>query len=356
MNDRIARVIANMERKGLRQILVSAPASLAYLTGLRVGAGERLCALLLDDEGHTTLHANRLFALESSPDFALVEHDDTDDCISVLQRDVRPGVLGIDKVWPGGFAVRLMDSRPDVKLAIGSGPVDEARMCKTPEEVEWMRKSSLANDRATARAMAGLTLGETETEAAQRYTACALAEGASGNSFSPLVCFGAGAAEPHHDTGTARLQKGDAVIMDVGLRLAGYCSDMTRTAFMGGMTDEQKRVYDTVCAANAAGRAAARPGIPLSEIDRAARSVIEKAGYGEAFLHRTGHGIGLEVHEPPDVSATSSVIAQPGMVFSVEPGIYLKGRFGVRVEDLVVITENGSETLNQLSREPLVIS
>ncbi len=355
MNERIAKVLSNMEKAGLKQILVSAPASIRYLTGLRVGPGERLCALVINDDAQVTLHTNRLFAVEQGPDFTLVEHDDTDDCIAVLERDIRPGVLGIDKVWPGGFAVRLMDKRPDVKLALGSAPVDDARMLKTPAEIEKMRLSSLANDRATEKALRAMVLGETEKDAADRYTACALAEGGSGWSFEPLICFGPGAAEPHHETSNIALKSGDAVIMDVGLLLDGYCSDMTRTAFMGGMTDEQKRVYDLVRAANEAGRAAAKPGVPLCEIDRAARDVITKGGYGEYFLHRTGHGIGMEVHEPPDVSATSKLIAQPGMIFSVEPGIYLKGKFGVRIEDLVAITETGAITLNEMHREPMIL-
>lgn len=355
MNDRITKVLSNMEKARLDQILVSAPASIKYLTGLQVGPGERLCALLINSNGQVTLHANRLFALEKGADFDLVEHDDTDDCIGVLEKDVRPGRLGVDKVWPSGFAVRLMDKRPDVKLTLGSAPVDEARMCKTPEEIEKMRLSSLANDRATEKALMAMVLGETEKQAANRYAACAAEQGASGCSFAPLICFGPGAAEPHHDTANVPLHTGDAVIMDVGLLLNDYCSDMTRTCFMGSMSDEQKKIYGLVRAANEAGRAAAKPGVPLCEIDRAARDVIAKAGYGDYFLHRTGHGIGLEVHEPPDVSATSQQIALPGMVFSVEPGIYLKGKFGVRIEDLVAITQDGAITLNQMHREPMVI-
>ena len=147
------------------------------------------------------------------------------------------------------------------------------------------------------------------------------------------------------------LKEGDAVILDVGLTWQSYCSDMTRTVFLGKATDEQKRVYDLVRAANAAGRAAVRPGVAMRDIDWAARKVIEDAGYGPYFIHRTGHGIGLEVHEYPDVSASSDAVAKPGMIFSVEPGIYLPGKFGVRVEDLVAVTEDGCETLNKTSRE-----
>ena len=151
------------------------------------------------------------------------------------------------------------------------------------------------------------------------------------------------------------LKNGDSVILDVGLVLDDYCSDMTRTVFCGAPTDEQKRVYDLVLRANEAGRRAVRPGVPLKEIDRAARSVIEDAGYGAYFIHRTGHGIGLDVHEFPDVSASSEAVCAPGMVFSVEPGVYLPGRFGVRIEDLVAVTEDGGETLNVKSHEMKVI-
>lgn len=356
MNERIIKVLENMNKAGLDQILVSAPASLRYLAGIRVAPGERLCALVLNSDGAVRLFGNRLFALPESVDYELIEFDDTDDCVQVLQVGIKPGKLGVDKHWPSGFAVRLMEARPDVKLALGSAPVDDARMCKTKREIELMKAASLANDRATEATMRMLQRGMTEFDVADRYLANAKAQGASGCSFPALICFGANAAEPHHETGTDILKTGDACILDVGLLLDGYCSDMTRTCFIGEMSDEQKKVYDIVREANAAGRAKAAPGVPLSEIDKAARDVIVKAGYGEYFLHRTGHGIGLEVHEPPDVSAASKdIIAQPGMVFSVEPGIYLKGRFGVRVEDLVAITDDGAMTLNELPRDPVVI-
>ena len=351
MNERITKVLNNMAKAHLDQILVSAPASLRYLAGIRVAPGERLCALLLQSDGRVRLYGNRLFALPESADYELIEFDDTEDSVAVLSGGVRPGVLGVDKTWPSGFAVRLMEARGDVKLALGSAPVDDARMLKTADEIARMKRSSLANDRTTDRTMRALTEGESELDVAARYSAIAKEEGGTGNSFSPLICFGPNAAEPHHDTSADRLKKGDAVILDVGLLLDGYCSDMTRTCFFGGMTDEQKKVYDIVREANAAGRAAAKPGVPLRDIDKAARDVITKAGYGEYFLHRTGHGIGLEVHEPPDVSASDTRITTPGMVFSVEPGIYLPGKFGVRVEDLVAVTDAGSMTLNRLDRE-----
>ena len=197
-----------------------------------------------------------------------------------------------------------------------------------------MRESSHKNDQATMQTIARLHTGMSENEAAALHTGFANQLGSSKPSFEPLVCFGPNCAEPHHDTGADILKDGNSVILDVGLTWQDYCSDMTRTVFIGHASDEQKRVYDLVCAA---------------------RKIIEDAGYGEYFIHRTGHGIGLEVHEFPDVSASSEAIAEPGMTFSIEPGIYLPGRFGVRVEDLVAVTEDGCETLNAAPRELMIL-
>ena len=218
-----------------------------------------------------------------------------------------------------------------------------------------MRESSLKNDQAIVTAMGHIRAGAKESDVGAAYDRAAAALGATGNSFPSLICFGANCAEPHHSTDDTILSTGDSVILDVGLCWQRYCSDMTRTVFYGAPTDEQKRVFDLVCKANAAGIAAVRPGVPLKDIDGAARKVIEDAGYGQYFIHRTGHGIGLEGHEPPDVSRTDARVAQVGMVFSVEPGIYLPGRFGVREEDLVLVTEDGAEVLNKLPHELRVI-
>lgn len=353
--NRIGRVIENMRAEGLKQIIVSAPASVYYLTGTWIAPGERMLALHLTDDGDATLYANRLFALSGNTDVPLVEFDDTDDSVAVLAQGIRPGTIGIDKFWPSQFTIRLMEARSDVRPALGSRPVDDARMCKDAEELALMRKASQLNDETLGRTIREICVGKTETQIGERYVAIGKELGAADASFPALVCFGANCAEPHHSSDGTTGKAGDSVILDVGLLYESYCSDMTRTVFLGTPTDEQKRVYDLVARANAAARAVVRPGIKLCEIDRAARSVIEDAGYGKYFIHRTGHGIGLEVHEPPDNSATSEVVARPGMVFSVEPGVYLPGKFGVRIEDLVAVTEDGSETLNALSKDLTVL-
>ncbi len=353
--DRLSKVTENMKKMGLKQLLISAPNSIFYLTGKFIHPGERLVVLSVMDNGDCTLFANRLFAVGSIDGAKLMEHDDTDDCIAALSEGVVSGNVGFDKEWACRFALPLMERRKDINVSIGSACVDRARMLKTKEEIDMMRLSSRLNDRAIDRAISALSDGVKESDIASVYVNEARRLGADGAGFDSLICFGPHCAEPHHSTDDTVIKAGDSVILDVGASLNAYCSDMTRTVFFKTATEEQKKVYALVERANAAGRAAVRPGVKLKDVDRAARKVIEDAGYGEYFIHRTGHGIGLEVHEFPDVSAVSEAVCEPGMVFSVEPGIYLPGKFGVRVEDLVAVTEDGCETLNEYTKEMRVI-
>jgi Xaa-Pro aminopeptidase len=166
-----------------------------------------------------------------------------------------------------------------------------------------------------------------------------------------IVGSGPNGASPHHEAGEREIRPGDAVVLDFGGRMAGYCSDITRTVVVGEPEPELVRVHGIVRAAQQAGVEAVAPGVPCEAVDAAARAVIEEAGFGEAFMHRTGHGIGLDVHEPPYIVAGNRTPLEPGMTFSVEPGIYLAGRFGVRIEDIVAVTRDGVERLNEAPRE-----
>ncbi len=352
---RLARIIENMQKLGLEQLLVTSTPAVYYLTGKWIVPGKRMLALYLNVHGDCVLYANRLFAVEAEPGMELVEFDDTQDPVEMLASRVKAGRLGIDNSWPTQFTLRLMAAVPGVEPVLGSAPVEEARMCKDAQEIELMRENSRLNDEALRRTMTALREGMTEIELQEIYLKNAREVGGEGPSFAPITCFGPHCAEPHHINDETRLKAGDSVILDVGLVRKHYCSDMTRTVFFGYASDEQKKVFEICRRANEAGRAAVRPGLPMSAFDRAARQVIEEAGYGEYFIHRTGHGIGMEVHEFPDNSATSQIIARPGMCFSVEPGIYLPGRFGVRIEDLVVVTEDGAETLNRLDHDLKII-
>lgn len=352
---RLNRVIENMKKEGLEQIIVSSTPSVYYLCEKWILPGERMLALYVHVSGEAVLFVNRLFAVSPDPELKIVEFTDVDDPIALLAQVVKRGKIGIDKAWPSQFTLRLMQAKPDAHPVLGSAPIDDARMCKDEAEIQRMRESSRMNDRAIEMTISAIRGGMSEIELDEAYKKNVKAVGGQGVSFSPITCFGAGCAEPHHVNDETTLKAGDSVIIDVGLVHNRYVSDMTRTVFYKSVSEEQKKVYEIVKAANEAGRKAVRPGVPMCEFDRAARKVIEDAGYGEYFIHRTGHGVGVEVHEHPDNSAACRIIAKEGMCFSVEPGIYLPGKFGVRIEDLVVVTKDGCETLNHFTHDLIVV-
>jgi Xaa-Pro dipeptidase len=190
----------------------------------------------------------------------------------------------------------------------------------------------------------------TELEVAAKIAQFNESVGIDELSFTPIVCFGKNAAEPHHENDETVLEDGMGIIVDMGGLSEGYCSDMTRTFFKGQPDEAFKKVYEIVKTANERAIATVKPGVKLSEVDAAARQYITEMGYGDYFTHRTGHGIGADVHEFPDVSAVSDVICEPGMTFSIEPGIYLTDKFGIRIEDLVCVTEEGCQVLNDFSK------
>ena len=244
-----------------------------------------------------------------------------------------------------------MEHRPDIRPVLGSGPIDAARRYKDEAERDALRRASKINDIVVETAIGALADGAVEAELAALVNRTYLQNGADVSDGPQLVCFGANAADPHHAPGHDVVKSGDCVVFDIFTPIRRYWCDMTRTVYFKEAGEEERRIYALVKAANQAGIDAVRPGVPLRDIDRAARRVIEEGGYGPYFTHRLGHGIGLECHEPPDVSAGSDAIAEPGMVFSIEPGIYLPGRTGVRIEDLVLVTETGCEVLNAAPKD-----
>lgn len=351
---RLNKVIGNMEKMGLKQMIISDPLSIFYLTGISIEPGERLYALLIKDDGSAFLFNNRLFPADEVNDLKIVWHDDSDDAIGGLAGYVLDGTLGIDKTWPSKFLLQLQEKHSGIKPVLGSAAVDNARKYKDAEEIELMRAASRVNDIVIAEAISLLEAGKSERKMAGLVSDLHIDNGAD-TSAGQIVCYGVGSSEPHHEPGAATLKAGDNIILDIFAPVNHYWCDMTRTVFYKSVTDEQKKVYETVKAANLAGIRAVRPGVPLKDIDYAARKVIEDAGYGKYFTHRLGHGIGLDVHEPPDCSASSDAVAEPFMCFSIEPGIYLPGKWGVRIEDLVVVTEDGVEVLNSYTKDLQII-
>lgn len=352
---RLNRVLENMERAGLDQIIVTSTASVYYLTGYWVEPMERMLALYLRRGTTPILFGNELFALQPQEGLELVLHTDSDDPTAQLCAALTPGTLGVDKFWPSKFLMSLLTARPDVRPVPGSAPVDDARTCKDADEIAALRAASRINDQVVTAAIAALKEGVREDEMAALVEQLFRDHGGERSSEGQLVCFGPNGADPHHGPNATRLRAGDSVVLDLFNPIGRYWCDMTRTVFFRSVSDEGRRVYETVKAANEAAEAMIRPGVLLCDVDRAARSVIEEAGYGPYFTHRLGHGCGLDCHEPPDNSPVSMVPVRPGMVFSVEPGIYLPGKLGVRIEDLVLVTEDGCEVLNQATKELQIV-
>jgi len=226
-------------------------------------------------------------------------------------------------------------------------------MRKEDAEYQILKRNALAADTAMQAAWAGMAAGMTEREVAQIARDSFAAQGAK--PLFSIVGAGGNGAFPHHHTGETVLKAGDAVVMDIGGGMDGYSSDITRMVVMGKAPDGLMEVHAIVNAAVEAALAAAKPGVKAHVVDDAARGVITEAGYGDYFVHRTGHGMGVEVHEPPYITATSQTVLDEGMVFSIEPGIYLPGRFGLRLEDIVILRADGPEVLSELPRDVRII-
>lgn len=351
--ERLNNVLVSMKSEGVSQFLVTDPMAVYYLTGTKLSCGERMMVLYLAEGKEPKLIIGKLFPQdEETLGAKVIYFDDTDDYVGMLADEMTAeGTVGIDKVWPARFLLALMEKMPQVKYVNASYIVDNIRQIKTAEEQDKMRAASACNDKSMEELVPLVVKGMTEQEVGEELLKIYLKNGAEGHSFEPIVAYGDNAADPHHEPDNSKGQYGDAVVLDVGCIKDGYCADMTRTVFIGKASDKAREIYEIVKEANIRGIKAAKPGARFCDVDRAARDYIEEKGYGEYFTHRTGHNIGMEVHEYGDVSFTNENVLKPGMCFSVEPGIYMPGVAGVRIEDLVLITEDGCEVLNSYPKD-----
>lgn len=354
--DRVERVLENMNKKGLSQMVISDPADIFFLTGRWINPGERLLALYLNQNGKHKILINRLFTVPEDLGVEKVWFFDTDDSVGLLNSCIdHSSALGIDKNLAARFLLPLIDMNSATKYVLASDCVGKVRSCKDDTERNLMREASRVNDQAMAEFVKNVRAGVTERQVAESMEKIYRSFGAEGHSFEPLVAFGQNAAMGHHAPDDTTLKEGDCVLIDVGCRKDSYCADMTRTFFFKSTSEHAQKIYNIVLKANEAAEAMIKPGVKFCEIDRAARSIIEEAGYGKEFTHRLGHSIGIEVHEVGDVSCVNQDEVRPGMTFSIEPGIYVEGEVGVRIEDLVLVTETGCEVLNHYTKELKII-
>lgn len=354
--ERLHRVLTAMEEQHIPQLLVSDPHAIFYLTGKWIHPGERLLALYLTTGGKKILFVNELFPITEDLGAELVWLNDNQDGIAIVSQYLDPAaILGIDKNWPARFVLGLMERNAVRGLVNGSPIIDQARMVKDKEEQALMRESSRLNDIAVQRMIALVGKGYTEKKMGKILGDIWDELGAEGHSFDPIVAYGANAADPHHANDDSLVKPGDSVILDIGCKYKSYCSDTTRTVFYQSVSDHARDVYETVRTANLKAIDLVKPGVRFCDIDAAARDYITSKGYGKYFTHRLGHCCGLEDHEGEDVSSVNTNPVQPGYVFSIEPGIYLPGDVGVRIEDLVIVTEDGCEVLNHTSKDLQIV-
>ncbi len=354
--ERLEKVLKAMEKERLAQLLISDPSSIFYLTGKWIHPGERMLVLYLNANGNHKLFINELFPVYEDLGVEKVWFTDIQDSVEVLANYVeKEKVIGIDKNWPSRFLIRLMELKGGSAFINGSKIIDKIRMRKDEKEQDLMREASKLNDKGIEKLMALISNKYDEKKMGQMLLDIYEELGADGFSFDPIVAYGANAADPHHSPDGSTLKEGDSIIMDIGCVKNSYCSDMTRTVFYKTASEKAKEIYNIVLEANKKAIAAVKPGVRFCDIDAAARNHIEAAGYGKYFTHRTGHAIGIDVHDFGDVSSANTDVVEPGMCFSIEPGIYLTGEVGVRIEDLVLVTEDGCEVLNQYDKELKII-
>lgn len=354
---KLSRILKAMDEQGMPQMIISDPTAIFYLTGKWIHPGERLLALYLNVNGNHKLVLNELFPQDRDLGVELVWHNDIQDGVEILSKFVeKDKPIGIDKTWPARFLLRLQELGGGSKFVNGSLIVDYVRMIKDEKEQALMRESSRLNDIAIEKIIPYAGKGLTENELAQKVRDIYKELGCEGVSFDPITAYAKGAADPHHATDDSKGKRGDCVVLDIGGFKHNYASDMTRTVFIGEVSDKAREIYDIVVEANRRGIAAAKPGNRMCDVDLACRNYIEEKGYGKYFTHRTGHSIGLEDHEYGDVSSVNEDIIKVGQCFSVEPGIYLLDEgIGVRIEDLVIITEDGCEVLNHFTKDLIVV-
>jgi Xaa-Pro aminopeptidase len=361
--DRLAKVATAARQAGLSALLLTPGPDLRYVTGYNAHPTERLTCLALPAEGtggspFLLVPRLELQAAQASPagriGLEIATWDETSDPYALVAR--RLGAVAqaglSDQMW-AMMVLRLQDALPGTRFALASKALRSLRSRKTPAEVAELRAAGAAIDRVHARVPGFLRPGRTELEVAADIADAIVAEGHARADFT-IVGSGPNAASPHHEATGRVLERGDAVVIDIGGAMAsGYFSDCTRTYAIGAPPPQMAAYYRVLKDAQEAACAAVRPGVTAEAVDTAAREPITAAGYGEYFLHRTGHGIGLELHENPYIVQGNPEPLQPGNAFSVEPGIY-PGPHGARIEDILVCTENGHERLNNVTRELVI--
>jgi Xaa-Pro dipeptidase len=366
--ERINKLIATAKNHGIDCVAVMPGANMAYLTGLSFHLSERSTLALFPTTGDPALVLPALEAAkpEAGPvaiDWRLFPWTDEEGPANAFKQacealGLSNQTLAVEELTMRVKELKLLKANTTgVKLAAAEPLLADLRMRKDESELASMRRAVEITEAALTDTLEKVRTGMTEKDVAGELQVACLRYGAESLPFEPIVLVGANTALPHGRPGTKVVRGNQLLLFDFGVSVNGYASDITRTFAVGEIEDEElKRIYKIVQDANEAGRAATRPGVQIQEIDRAARKVINEAGYKENFTHRLGHGLGLDVHEGPYAREGDTTVLEPGMVFTVEPGIYIPGKGGVRIEDDVVVTADGCESLTTFDRQLRVLA
>ncbi|MDQ0351252.1 Xaa-Pro dipeptidase [Alkalibacillus filiformis] len=359
MEKRINQLIESLQNNNLESIFITSKANVFYFSNLYAEAHERLIALYIDVQGRKTIIAPAL-ELEDIKNAGwtseIITYFDHENPWAKFEK-----WLSHSGGLPSNLAIeeenlnverfqQLQTLTKNGDIQYGQRLLNELRVIKDDDEVKILQEAARFADYGIETAVKHIKPGKTELEIIAEVEYALKEKGIRHMSFSTLVLSGAKTAAPHGTPSMKPIEDGDFVLMDLGVVFKGYCSDITRTVAVGEVNEEQEKVYNTVLAAQQKALNVCEVGTPLGQIDRAARSVIEDAGYGEYFTHRIGHGIGIDVHEFPSMASNNEDPLKPGMAFTIEPGIYVSGVGGVRIEDDVLMTENGPKTLTQFPK------
>jgi len=357
---RLRKLAEELQKRGLDAIYLGPSADLEYIGELDTHPDERVRGLMVARDGSCFAMTPLLYKEEITNAFKDVpfyaEWDDHEGFADAFRRGCEKlGIIGGKIAFNDGVrAVDMLAMRDavDMQMFGGGDVLAPMRSRKDDEELEYIRKASSIVDGVVSELSKFIKPGMRERDIIKKIPDFFEMLGSDKMSFDPIVASGPNGSMPHYSGNQRVIEENDIIILDLGGRYKGYCSDTTRTLFVGGPTEEQKKVYEIVRTAQKAGEDAVKPGATGQDVDRAARRVIVDAGYGDYFFNRVGHGIGIAVHENPYIIEGNDVPLQPGNVFSVEPGIYLPGKFGVRIENLVAVRPDGTaEVLNHFTKD-----
>lgn len=363
--ERRQRLTEQIAAHGLDGIALMPGPNMAYISGIHTHVSERPILLFLPADDDPAIIIPTLEAMKARaagiPDARIFDWNDAEGYHGAFQQacahlELTDYLLGVEALHMRVLELQLLERyAPGLRIAHAEAALSALRSVKEATEIAAMERAVAVAEKALQRILPRIRAGLSERQVAAMLTQELLASGADSIAFGPIIASGPNSASPHSVPTSRTLQQGDLVVIDWGVYVDEYPSDITRTVAVGPIDPELERIYEVVRLANEAARAAVRPGVTGQAVDRVARDVIEDAGYGEYFIHRTGHGLGLEVHEPPDMSPVNTEPLVPGNVFTIEPGIYLPGRGGVRIEDNIVVTADGGRSLTSFTRDLLTV-